>query len=355
MQKISWPLTNRVLHSVLIVTIAASFLTSASEAFLFWHILFGGTLFWAITIRTIWGFVGPRYSKFSDFDLSIKNLVTYFRNILKPHASQGHNPASSWSAILMLSLLAATCITGGIGYIYKSHDAKEIHEFFAYLSLFVIAAHIAGSVWLAITSGKDGMLRIFVKTKDSSVPQSSATLKIIGLAAAFGVLPVFGAAYYALSGYLESKSAALAQKLPPVYAKECSECHSLYPTSYIGKEGWDKIMKTLPEHFGTDASLDEEATASIAEFLQQNGGNNGTKFSTLATSEGKTEITKTKVWLKKHKKIPKEIFDKKEFRASNCIACHKDANSGSIDPANISFEKLSSTEKMSAYGALLCD
>ena len=114
-------------------------------------------------------------------------------------------------------------------------------------------------------------------------------------------------------------------------------------------------MGNLSEHFGTDASLDEEATAKITEFLKQNGGSDGTKFSALASAEDKIEITKTKVWIKKHKKIPKEIFAKKESRASNCLACHKDANSGAIDPANISFEKLSSTEKMSVYRSLLCD
>ena len=355
MQKISWPLTNRVLHTVLIVAVAVSFASSASEAFLFWHILFGIAVFWTVFARFAWGFIGPQYSKFRDFDLSVKNLIMYFKNILKPHESLGHNPASSWSAIGMLFALAATCVTGFAGYLLKSHDLKEVHEFFAYLSLAIIAGHIAGAVLSAFTSGKDTLFRIFVKTKGSSIPSFGAGSKAAGIALAFGVLPVFGAAYYAMTAYLESKSAALAQQLPPVYAKECAECHSLYPASYIGKAGWERIMGNLSEHFGTDASLDEEATAKITEFLKQNGGSDGTKFSALASAEDKIEITKTKVWIKKHKKIPKEIFAKKESRASNCLACHKDANSGAIDPANISFEKLSSKDKMSMYGALLCE
>jgi len=355
MQKISWPLTNRVLHTVLIVAVAASFASSASEAFLFWHILFGIAVFWTVFARFAWGFIGPQYSKFRDFDLSVKNLIMYFKNILKPHESLGHNPASSWSAVLMLFTLMIACITGFAGYLLKSHDLKEVHEFFAYLSLMVIAGHIAGAVLSGFTTGSSTLLRIFVKTKGSSIPDSGAGLKVVGLALAFGTLPVFGAAYYGFAAYLESKNTATAQTLPPVYAKECAECHSLYPVSYIGKAGWERIMDNLSEHFGTDASLDEEATAKITEFLKQNGGSDGTKFSALASAEDKIEITKTKVWIKKHKKIPKEIFAKKESRASNCLACHKDANSGVIDPANISFEKLSSKDKMSIYGALLCE
>lgn len=67
------------------------------------HSLFGLMLGALLFIRVVWGVLGTRYARFNSFVLNPSQLVGYFTGILSGSKRiwAGHNPASSWSALLM--------------------------------------------------------------------------------------------------------------------------------------------------------------------------------------------------------------------------------------------------------------
>ncbi len=102
-----------------------------------------------VAVRIIWGIWGTKHARFSDFALNPKELMNYFRGILSGSKKRwaGHNPATSWAAILMMGLAAGLGLTG---YLMTSGTNKEtfedVHELLANSLMIVAILHIAGNI-----------------------------------------------------------------------------------------------------------------------------------------------------------------------------------------------------------------
>jgi cytochrome b len=340
-KKLIWTLPTRIMHAFFVVLFTAAWLTSDNDMTIKIHIIVGIVLGWLVLYRIILGFVGSDYSKFSNFPFGFTAVKNYFLTLFKPHDYGGHNPASAWSAILMLLGIGATVISGVLTYMHSSHFMKEVHEFFTYATTAVVAAHIGGALLSAKINGLNAvtcMANGVKETAKNATNQSSfqKTFSWIGVTLSFGA--AFGGWLF-IGAYENKVIKEAAAKLPKEYVKECASCHSLYPSAYLNAESWTKVFDGLDKHFGTDASLDEGLTQTLKEYVVANAGpDNNSKFSRKSSAEDGIEISKTKAWKKKHEDIPKEVFLQKKTRPSNCVACHKDANSGIIRAANISVE-----------------
>jgi mono/diheme cytochrome c family protein len=51
------------------------------------------------------------------------------------------------------------------------------------------------------------------------------------------------------------------------YKQECAACHLAYPPGMLPAESWQRIMKTLPKHHSTDASLDALTVKQLSSWL----------------------------------------------------------------------------------------
>lgn len=132
-----------------------------------YHMLLGLVLVFAVWLRIIWGFVGSRYARFSSFALRPAELLRYFKDFLsrKSDRKLGHNPASSWAALIMMALAIGLGVTGFLMTTGGNKDALEdVHELMANAFIVVVIAHISGVVlhtlrhrdWIALSmvSGK---------------------------------------------------------------------------------------------------------------------------------------------------------------------------------------------------------
>jgi cytochrome b len=113
------------------------------------HIAAGYAIAGLIALRVVWGFVGPRHARFSNFVRSPRAVLAYLRDVALLRAPRylGHNPAGGAMIIALLVMLAGTSITGYMMTTDAFWGAKwveEVHEAFANLTVGLIVFHVLG-------------------------------------------------------------------------------------------------------------------------------------------------------------------------------------------------------------------
>lgn len=114
-----------------------------------YHMIAGMTLSFLVFLRIIWGIIGTKHAKFSGFALNPSDLIGYASGFFSGSKRRwaGHNPASSWAAVIMMALALCMGITGyRMATGPENHDIKEIHEVLATLFLIVALTHVAGII-----------------------------------------------------------------------------------------------------------------------------------------------------------------------------------------------------------------
>jgi len=128
-----------------------------------------------------------------------------------------------------------------------------------------------------------------------------------------------------------------------LYKQECASCHMGYQTEFLPKRSWIKMMDTLENHFGVDATFDKDDEKKVREYIISNASDSKrtygeiAKFSRSISSQSTplaiSEIPKFK---KEHDEVPKRLIIQKDVKTiSNCMACHTDAKQGLYKERNI--------------------
>ena len=152
------------------------------------HMLAGGLLAAAVLLRLVWGVAGTRHARLSDFSLSPAALVGYLRGVLSGQARTwaGHNPASSWAALVMMGLglgMAATGLAMVAG--VAPHAVEEVHEVLANAFLAVALLHVAG-VLVHVLRHRDALPLSMVTGRKRGIPAGETDVRPhAGVAMAF--------------------------------------------------------------------------------------------------------------------------------------------------------------------------
>jgi len=147
-----WDLPVRLFHSLLALSFAGAWLTAESERWRLLHVTMGYTLAGLLAFRLLWGVLGTRHARFSDFVRGPRAVQRYLGALLhgRPEHHVGHNPAGALAIIALLGLGAASAGTGwavynDLGSQWLSRDMLgEVHEATASLMLAVVGVHILG-------------------------------------------------------------------------------------------------------------------------------------------------------------------------------------------------------------------
>ena len=155
-----WDPIVRIGHWTLVIAFFTAYFTE--DDFLTLHVWAGYIIGAVVCFRLIWGFVGSRHARFSDFVRSpaaaIRDVVGLVRNQSKRYV--GHNPAGGIMILLLLICLLGTVFSGVVLYGMEegagplaawvsayadSEDSwEEIHEVLSNLTLLLVVMHIAG-------------------------------------------------------------------------------------------------------------------------------------------------------------------------------------------------------------------
>ncbi len=130
------------------------------------------------------------------------------------------------------------------------------------------------------------------------------------------------------------------------FKAECTSCHMAYLPGLLPSRSWEKMMNTLDNHFGEDASLDDATKKEILDFLILNSSDKaysrrGTKIlATISSKDAPLRISETAYFNRKHDEISTAVFKRKSIGSkANCLACHKGAESGNFEEDDVIIPK----------------
>lgn len=136
------------------------------------HMMAGLTIGFMLILRFLWGFIGTTYARFSSFKLKPNELIRYLKDAVVTKAKRylGHNPASSYAAIIMFICAAGLAITGVMMTSGSGSDFyEETHELLANIFLITVIIHVGGiifhhvkhrdSLWSSMFDGKKQRLQ----------------------------------------------------------------------------------------------------------------------------------------------------------------------------------------------------
>jgi mono/diheme cytochrome c family protein len=123
----------------------------------------------------------------------------------------------------------------------------------------------------------------------------------------------------------------------PLFQQECGSCHVPFPPRLLGETAWRKLMGSLDKHFGSDATLDPNTRQAIEAYLVANAA----RQERLGTDGRSTlRITETAWYQREHDEVGRTVWQRPSIkRASNCAACHSQADQGSFSERQIHIPK----------------
>ena len=125
------------------------------------------------------------------------------------------------------------------------------------------------------------------------------------------------------------------QELSAAYKAECAACHVAYPPALLPAASWQRLMGGLNQHFGVDASLDAATTKAIGDWLAARAGRYK-KVQRERLAPPQDRITRSDWFLREHREVPTATWQRADVRsASNCSACHRQADQGLYDEHHI--------------------
>jgi cytochrome b len=167
-----WDPLIRVFHWTLVAAFSAAYLTEGE--WLQVHTIAGYIVFGLLLLRILWGLIGTRHARFSDFIYRPMRVLEYLRDTIMLRAKRylGHNPAGGAMVLLLIVSLLITTLTGmvvygveeqlgplaayvgGVGK-FGGEVFEEVHEYFAHLSVILVLIHVIGVLVESLLHGEN--------------------------------------------------------------------------------------------------------------------------------------------------------------------------------------------------------
>jgi cytochrome b len=177
-----WDPLVRVFHWSLVAAFATAFIVE--DDLLGVHVWAGYLVLALIAVRLVWGVIGTRHARFSDFVRGPRQVIAYIGDALRLRAGRhlGHNPAGGAMVIALLALVSATGISGLALYGAQELSGQlaplmgglppawggaleEAHEVLANLTLVFIIAHVAGVIFSGLAHRENLVLSMLTGRK----------------------------------------------------------------------------------------------------------------------------------------------------------------------------------------------
>ena len=188
-----WDVFIRVFHWALVIAFSIAYISGDDGGTI--HVYSGYAVLGLISARVIWGLIGTKYARFTNFVGNKTAVITYLKSLLtgNPEYYPGHNPAAGWMVIALIVSLFLTTLSGlqlyaveeGLGPFantfpdiqfigtaiadneFDSNSGfwggfwETIHEAFANFTLLLVLVHISG-VLLSSLLHKENLIKAMI-------------------------------------------------------------------------------------------------------------------------------------------------------------------------------------------------
>ncbi len=173
-----WPV--RTVHWLLVLLVTTSWVTSQIGGnAMTYHMWSGYTILTLVLFRIVWGFVGSRYARFSDFLRGPAEVMRYAAGRSGSTPVLGHNPLGGWSVALMLLSLALQAGTGLFANdeiltegplanrvsAETSNFLTAVHHYNFYVLVVLIALHVAAILYYLLARRENLIAPMFTGRK----------------------------------------------------------------------------------------------------------------------------------------------------------------------------------------------
>lgn len=165
-----WDPLVRLFHWSLVGLFAFSYLTG--DEWKAAHIYSGYAIAGLVAFRVVWGLLGPRHARFSDFIYHPLTVLKFLADTVAMRAKRyiGHNPAGGMMVVALLVVISAIAATGYM----MTTDAfwgvewvEEAHEAGVNIAIGLIVLHILGVV-LASVEHRENLARAMITGRKRS-------------------------------------------------------------------------------------------------------------------------------------------------------------------------------------------
>lgn len=159
-----WDGIVRLFHWSVVSAFVLAYLTA--EAWRSGHKFLGYVITGLVLFRVLWGLIGSRHARFTDFLVSPRAAIDYVKGMLTGNSPRfiGHNPAGGWMIIALLVMLLITTFSGmlmiapaGKGPLahtfiagFGGHWLEDVHEFFANTTVGLVVLHVGGVLFSSL-------------------------------------------------------------------------------------------------------------------------------------------------------------------------------------------------------------
>jgi len=179
-----WDPLVRVFHWALVAGFFTAYFTE--DDLLDIHVIAGYTVLGLVLFRVVWGVIGTRHARFTDFVTGPTTAWQYVKDTVRGTAKRfiGHNPAGGLMIVLLLVSLLGVSFSGLAIYGVDKHAGplaswfvgageasedlwEELHEFFANFTLVLVGIHVLGVIVESLAH-RENLTRAMVTGKKRS-------------------------------------------------------------------------------------------------------------------------------------------------------------------------------------------
>ncbi len=152
-----WDPLVRVFHWTLAASFIGAFVIERPRDL---HEALGCVALGAVAIRLVWGVIGTRHARFSDFVAGPGRLLGYLADILRGRERRylGHNPAGGAMVLALMGMVIVIGVSGwmmGTDAWFGEAWVEDLHEGAVNVTLGLVALHLSGVVWGSVRHGEN--------------------------------------------------------------------------------------------------------------------------------------------------------------------------------------------------------
>jgi cytochrome b len=168
-----WDAPVRVLHWTLAVSVAFSAL---GLVMLFGvHEPAGYVALAAVLARALWGVVGTRFARFTQFMRGPRASWRYAGSVLQRREPRhlGHNPLGGWMVVALMLCVAGLALTGWLyttDALYADETVERVHRALAWALLGLVVTHVGGVIFTSLRHRENLVAAMFSGRKRAPGP-----------------------------------------------------------------------------------------------------------------------------------------------------------------------------------------